>query len=139
MTLPYTQLYVHLVWATWDRQPWITDAARPSLHAAIVEKCKVQRCQPVAVGGVADHVHVLVRMRPSIAISDLVGALKGASSYWMNACAMLTETFRWQGSYGALSVHSRVVARVARYVHDQPFHHARQKTLPRWQQTHDEA
>ena len=81
MRAPYTELYVHLVWATWDRLPVLTPAVERIVYAAIADKCRDMNCEPLAIGGVADHVHLLVRLNPAVAISDLVKEVKGSSSH----------------------------------------------------------
>ena len=68
----FAQLYVHLVWATWDRLPTITSQLAPPLSAALTHKCGELHCRCMAVGGVEDHVHVLVQFSPSISIAQLV-------------------------------------------------------------------
>lgn len=81
MRASFTELYIHLVWATWDRQPLITPEIEPRLYAAIAANCRDLKCQPLAIGGVADHVHLLVRLHPAVAVSILVKQVKGSSSH----------------------------------------------------------
>ena len=81
MRSPYTQLYLHIVWATWDRLPLITETIKPRLNAAIAEKCRELKCVPLAVGGIADHVHLLVRLHTTVAVATLAKEVKGASSH----------------------------------------------------------
>ena len=57
MRAPYTQLYVHLVWSTWDRLPLVTPALESGIYAAITAKCKEMQCDPIAIGGIEDHVY----------------------------------------------------------------------------------
>ncbi len=61
MRAPYTQLYPHCVWATWDRLPLITPNIEGRLYAAIAAKCLELKCDMIAIGGIEDHVHLLVR------------------------------------------------------------------------------
>jgi len=78
---PYTQLYLHLVWATWDRLPLITETVESRLYAAIAEKCRKLKCVPLAIGGIDDHIHLLVRLHTTVAIATLVKEVKGSSSH----------------------------------------------------------
>ncbi len=57
MRRPYTELYLHCVWATWDRLPLITPGVEAAVYAAIMSKAKLLDCIPLAIGGVEDHVH----------------------------------------------------------------------------------
>jgi putative transposase len=55
----YTQLYLHYVWATWDRLPLITLDIQKLVYAAIIRECEQLKCTVIAIGGVEDHVHLL--------------------------------------------------------------------------------
>ncbi len=81
MRSPYTQLYLHIVWATWDWLPLITEQVRPRLYAAIAGKCRELKCVPLAIGGIADHVHLLVRLHTTVAVATLAKEVKGASGH----------------------------------------------------------
>jgi REP element-mobilizing transposase RayT len=123
-----TRLYVHLVWATWGRLPLITPEIRERLYAVMQHQASKLRCEVIAIGGIEDHVHVLLRFGPTVVISALVGRMKGASSYL--AEQVLGHTFKWQGSYGAYSVSRHGVDRVRSYVLNQEAHHRDGTTIP---------
>jgi putative transposase len=93
----HSELYVHLVWATWDRAPWVVPEARASVYRCIEEQALKYDSHVVAVGGVADHVHVVARFPARLSVSDLAKQLKGASSHHANDMR-LARPFRWQGS-----------------------------------------
>ena len=100
-------------------------------------------CHRVDVGGVADHVHVLVSLPATLSVADLVGQLKGVSSHLVNHVLAPTLGFRWQGSYGAFTVGQPEYAAVRDYVNDQPAHHGEGTTEPQWEvcarpQPHDD-
>lgn len=120
---PHTELYVHLVWATWDRLPLITPIIRDPLYAILAQRCRAQRCEPIAIGGMPDHVHLLVRLHPCVAIAPLVKDVKGASSHLVAALLKPREAFRWQGRYGAFTVGRRDLQAVTDYVRGQEEHH----------------
>ena len=123
---PYTQLYLHLVWATWDRLPLITAEVERALHACIAEKCRALRCEPLAVGGIEDHVHLLVVFPATIAPTVLVKEVKGTSSHLMTHRLRPDTFFRWQGAYGAFTVNKDGLPTVSTYI-------ARRSTTPRTQ------
>lgn len=76
----YTQLYVHLVWATWDGLPLVMPDLEPETYAVLIAECKALKGSAIAVGGIMDHVHVLTRFHTTAAIADLVHDLKESSS-----------------------------------------------------------
>jgi len=121
MRHPRTLLYVHLVWATWERAPLITADIRERVYAVMQHHASQLGAQVIAIGGIEDHVHVLLRFPPTLAISVLVGRMKGASSFL--AAQVLGHPFRWQGAYGAFSLSRADVKRVRAYVLNQEQHH----------------
>lgn len=135
MRSPYTQLYLHIVWATWDRLPLITEAIKPRLYAAMAAKCRELKCIPLAIGGIADHVHVLVRLHTTVAIATLVKEIKGASSHLVTHEIAIGEFFKWQGSYGAFTLRKSEVPNVVAYIERQAEHHAAMDLWEEWEQT----
>jgi len=123
---PYTELYVHLVWATWDRLPLVTPMMEERVYGALKAKSRELGCEPIAVGGMPDHVHVLVRLNPVLAISKLVGELKGATSHMVTHEINPDDFFKWQGAYGAFTLRKSDVATVKNYIMNQKTHHSDQ-------------
>ncbi len=124
MRTPYTQLYLHLVWATWDRLPLITPDIEPRLYAAIAQKCRELKCVPLAIGGTADHLHLLVRLHTTVSVARLAKEVKGSSSHLVTHEIAPGEFFKWQGTYGAFTLRKREVPVVKRYIENQKQHHA---------------
>ena len=118
------EVYLHLVWATWDRHPCITPDIEPDVYSVILAKCTEHDCRVIAIGGIENHVHVLVRTSFRLDIAALVRDAKGSSSHLINKERKPDAFFRWQGGYGAFSVDPRSVPRVAHYVIHQKTHHA---------------
>ena len=121
-------VYVHFVWRTWDSLPLISDDLRMPLYGAIAQGCLDVKCQAIEIGGIEDHVHVLVRMHATTAVSDVAKQMKGASSHLVTHVLKRGEFFKWQGSYGAFSVGVREVAGVIEYIRNQQTHHSRGST-----------
>ena len=126
----YTQLYVHLVWSTWDRLPLIDPTIEARLYKAIEAKCVALGCQLLAYGGVSDHIHLLIAFVPTLPISRLVGEIKGISSHLMTHEIRPNEFFRWQSSYGAFTVSHQALDLVRSYILNQKQHHANGSTVP---------
>lgn len=130
---PYTTLYCHIVWATWDRHPLIAREAEPRLHEMIRSKLRELGCTPIATGGMEDHVHVVCQFPPTLSIFELVKGVKGASSHFMNFEVMKRESFRWQGTYGCFTLGETALPRVKQYVLNQRDHHDSNDTHAEWE------
>ncbi|MCP4362184.1 MAG: transposase [Chloroflexi bacterium] len=134
MRAPYTQLYVHMVWATWDRLPLITDVIEPRLYAAVATKCRQLKCEPLAIGGIEDHMHLLTRLHTTIAIATLAKEVKGASSHLVTHEIVPGKFFKWQGAYGAFTLRKSEVPQVKAYILNQKQHHAENSLYDEWEQ-----
>jgi len=117
------RLYVHTVWATAGRAPLVTEDLRARLYAVMQHQASRVGAEVIAIGGMADHVHVLSRIPATLTVADLVGRMKGGSSYLASQLAGLGG-FRWQGGYGAFSVSQAHLPRVREYVLHQAEHHS---------------
>jgi len=133
MPISYYQVYIHLIWGTWDRLPLISEQIRPRLHAALTAKCQAHQCIALAAVGVENHVHMLVKLHSTVAVADLVKELKGSSSHLITHEIAPDEFFKWQGSYGAVSVNPAEVDVVERYIRNQKQHHAAQELVLAWE------
>jgi len=134
MRTPYTQLYLHCVWATWDRLPLIAPATEGVLYAAIRAKCDELKCPCQAIGGMPDHIHLVVRLHTTVAVADLLKGVKGASTHLTTHMVKPGEFFKWQGAYGAFTVSKVAVPDVIAYVERQKEHHANQTVWADWEQ-----
>jgi putative transposase len=123
MHQPYTQLYLHLVWATWDRLPLIRPEIRRPIYGCIQDQLRKHRCEVIAIGGVEDHVHVLTRFPTTVTIADIVKHAKGASSNLVTHEVDPGNFFKWQGYYGAFTIAKNQMPRVRHYVLHQEEHH----------------
>jgi putative transposase len=119
----HTEIYLHLVWATWDRFPLITPDLKPKLYANLAHQAAELGADVIAIGGTADHVHLLIRFPATISVSDFAARVKGASSYFVTHLLASDDPFKWQGGYGAFSLWRRGLATVREYVLNQEEHH----------------
>jgi putative transposase len=117
------EVYVHLVWATWDRLPMLPPGVRERVHNCLRGECARMGGDALAIGGIDDHVHLLVRLPPTVSLSAFVKQLKGASSHFANHEIKSNLTFKWQGGYGAFSVSRRLIPLVHDYILRQEEHH----------------
>jgi putative transposase len=126
MSSVHNEVYLHLVWATWDRLPTLSPSRRERAFEEMVRKAAQRRCPVLAINGVEDHVHVLLHFATTNSIADLVHDLKGSSAWLLNQDG--EEAFRWQGGYGVFPIAPNAIDRVAEYIQKQEEHH-RQETL----------
>ena len=123
MSQSLSRIYLHIIFSTKDRYPYLENREiRAELHAYLGGVAKSIDCQPVIVGGVADHVHVLVCFPRTKTVADVVKELKRASSVWLKG--NLSNKFSWQAGYGVFSVSQSNVDQVKRYIRDQEAHHS---------------
>jgi REP element-mobilizing transposase RayT len=115
---------IHLVFSTRDRQPLITDLLRPSLHPYLMGIIRNLDCVPIEVGGIADHVHLLLALSKNLALSKAVEEIKKSSSIWAKTQGPEFTNFYWQNGYGAFSVSASLVDTVRHYIRRQAEHHA---------------
>lgn len=138
MPTSYNRVFIHLIWGTWDRLPLISEQIKTRLYAALATKCREHKCVPLAIGGVENHVHLLVELYSTISVADLVKELKGASSHLITHEIAPGEFFKWQGSYGAISVNPEELNIVERYIQNQKPHHAENKLILAWEKVEEE-
>lgn len=132
MSSSYTRLYVHIVWSTKHRARWITPAVAPRLNGLLGARCRAIDCVALAVGGVEDHVHALVRLHTTVAVATLARELKASSSLFLKHELGLPD-FAWQRGFRAFTVRDTDVPIVTRYILNQPAHHARGAVDPAWE------
>lgn len=116
-------VYIHLVFSTKERRPYLRDnATREALHAYLGGISKTLDCPPIIVGGVEDHVHLLARFGRTITQAEWVKELKRVSNLWLKGKG---QPIQWQGGYAAFSVSQSNLEAVRTYVADQAAHHQR--------------
>ncbi len=102
MSSTFSSLQMHLVFSTKERRPFIATSWRPTLHEYLGGTVRGLGVVPESIGGVADHVHLLVSDKPTCCVSDFVRELKKASSVW--AAQQHEPRFGWQEGYSVFSV-----------------------------------
>jgi REP element-mobilizing transposase RayT len=125
-----TLLYIHLIWRTWDSLPLLIDEIRTTVYTCIQDECVNMKTELLAIGGIADHIHLLVSIPPTISISTLVKQLKGSSSHLIGANLGATHFFKWQGAYAAVTISPPHVPKVRRYIENQEERHRRNAISP---------
>ena len=131
-------LYLHLVWATWDRLPLIRPEIERRLLRNIESGAQGLGCTVLAINCTEDHVHVLLAIPTTFSIADLVKQMKGVSSHFANDELELEYQFKWQGSYGAFTVSRWDVDKIKQYVKYQKEHHATGELMQEFEEVFEE-
>jgi putative transposase len=119
----YAELYYHFVWRTKRREGILVPRIQPQLFAAIKNHCVEYGTRPIEVGGIEDHVHLLITAPPTVLLSEFIGKLKGASSRFVNKDLDLPRRFSWGEGYGVLTLAKVNVPGVRAYIRSQREHH----------------
>ena len=118
------KIWVHFVWSTKERQPFLMNPdVRRSLFEHVVENAKQKDLHLECFNGWIDHVHALVSLGPNQTIAKVAQLLKGESSRWMNESGQLHSRFEWQNDYYAVSISEAAVGGVREYIRTQDEHH----------------
>jgi REP element-mobilizing transposase RayT len=120
-------MWVHIIFSTKERYPFLKDIdIQHQLHNYIKTVCNDQGCILAGIGGVDDHVHLLINLNKNISLSSLIEKIKKTSSKWIKLLDKNNTTlqrFYWQRGYGAFSVSESNVGRVKLYIKNQARHH----------------
>lgn len=119
----YSQILLHIVFATKHRKPWITPAIADRLYPYIGGIIRAEKGVLYAIGGIADHVHLYLRWRPDAAVSDLMRTVKSQSTKWLHDVFPDLAGFAWQEGYAAFTISKSREAAVKSYIAAQYEHH----------------
>lgn len=115
--------YIHLIFSTKNRLPFITEEIENELYSYLAGICKTLECNPVKVGGYKDHVHILCVLSKNITLAKFMEELKSSSSVWVKKQDKGLKDFYWQDGYGAFSVSPKNIDNVISYIDTQKEHH----------------
>lgn len=127
MASTHLSLHLHIIFGTKNRTPWISSEWRDRLHAYLGGTIRELGLVPEAIGGVEDHVHLLIGMTANHRLADVMRDVKRPSSEWIHR-TIAEKKFAWQEGYGAFSVSPSSKAEVVSYIARQEEHH-RKKTF----------
>lgn len=123
MANTYSQIYIQIVFAVKGRQNLISKANREELHKYITGIVTKREQKMLAIFAMPDHVHILVGLKPTIAISELVRDVKAGSSGFINENKWVGGKFNWQEGFGCFSYSKSHVDNVIKYILNQEEHH----------------
>lgn len=119
----YTQILYHIVFSTKHRERALDQARRDELFRFIWGVLKNRQCHLYRIGGVEDHLHMLISLHPSVALSDLVKEVKTASSAWIKGQNVFPNFTYWQEGYGAFTCSLEQKSALIDYIRNQEAHH----------------
>ncbi len=123
MSTTLTNLLIHIIFSTKERKPLISDQYRKRLYAYMGGIIRSEGAEPLAIGGTADHIHLVAKIKSSHALADLVRKIKANSSKWINENNLINDRFAWQNGYGGFSVSASQIEKVRSYIENQAQHH----------------
>lgn len=124
----HLSLFVHFVWSTADREPWITAEWNHRPFGFIGGVLRHHGAKLIEAGGMSDHIHLYTSLPSTISIAKLVNSVKSNSSRWVHETFQNRLAFAWQKGYGAFSVSKSAEYQVVSYIQNQEAHH-RTKTF----------
>jgi putative transposase len=119
----YTQLYIHIIFSVKSRKALIDNNWKARLFSYIASIIDNKGHKSFIVNGVADHVHILISVNPSLSLSSLVRDVKNNSAKFVNENKLCAFKFGWQEGYAAFSCSKSVVSKVYQYIENQEEHH----------------
>jgi putative transposase len=130
----YIKIWVHLVWTTKNREPFLTKDIRKQILDHLLKNASEKGIYIDFINGYLEHIHCLASLGSGQNIDIIAMLLKGESSYWINKNKLIQHKFEWQDEYFAVSVSESVVNRVRDYIKNQEEHHRKKS----FQQEYDE-
>jgi putative transposase len=123
MANTYSSLFYHVVFSTKQRTKFIRPEIEQRVWAYLGGVASRQGAKTVQIGGMEDHVHVLLMAPPKVSPAELVRRIKGDSSRWIHEVFPELRNFGWQDGYGVFSVSRSNVPQVVKYIQNQREHH----------------
>ncbi|MGH9871704.1 MAG: IS200/IS605 family transposase [Pyrinomonadaceae bacterium] len=126
MANTFSQIYIQTVFAVSNRMSLIKPAFKEDLYKYLTGIVKNQKQKLISINGMPDHLHILIGLRPSMALADLVREIKADSTNFINQNKFVHGRFSWQEGYGAFSYGHSQLDTIIRYIQNQEKHHSRQ-------------
>lgn len=119
----FTSVLVHCVWSTKNREPSLHSKLRERSLSYLRGIASENKMKALAIGGAADHVHMLVSLPATVSVAKAVQLLKGNSSKWIHETFSEMRSFEWQEGYGAFSIGVSAIDATVAYIRNQAEHH----------------
>jgi len=119
----YSQIYLQMVFAVQGRESFVEEKFRNEFEKYICGTITNKGCKVYAIYCNPDHIHIMLSLKPSISVSDLVNVIKSNSSKFFNEKGWVKNKFSWQSGYGIFSYGRSQVDVVCKYILNQSEHH----------------
>lgn len=124
MANTYTQIYIRVVFAVSGRLSLIRSEHKEEIHKYITGVIRNNGHKLIAINGMSDHLHILLGLKPDMALSALVRDIKSNSSKFINESRLAHGKFGWREGYGAFSYGRSQLDTIIRYIQNQEKHHS---------------
>ena len=121
----YTQIYIHVIFTVQGRQNLISKQHKDEFCKYITGIIQSKKQKVIAIGGMPDHIHILIGIRPDMTLSNLIRDVKANSSKFINEKRWVIGKFSWQEGFGAFSYSQSQLNSVANYIKNQEKHHSK--------------
>jgi len=119
MANTFSQIYIQTVFAVENRQSLITPEFSEELYKYITASSEIRAQKLIAINGMPDHVHILIGLKPAMALADLVREIKADATNFINSRKLVHGRFNWQEGYGAFSYGHSQLDQIIRYIQNQ--------------------
>ncbi len=119
----YSQIYIQIIFAVKGRQSLINESWEEDLYKYITGIVENKNQKILAINGMPDHIHILIGMKPSCCLSDLIREIKKSSNVFINERSFSKYKFSWQEGFGAFSYNQSALEAVIKYINNQKAHH----------------
>jgi putative transposase len=123
--MSYIRIWIHCVWTTKNRHPFLRDEIRNEVIYHIRDNAKLKGIYIDHINGYLEHLHALVLLGGQQTISDIMQKIKGESSFWINKNRMTKSKFEWQDDFYAVSIGINQLETLRKYIRNQEQHHNR--------------
>ncbi len=121
--MPWVKVWLHFVWSTKNRHPFLQDEIRSKVFSHIRENALTKSIHIDFINGSLEHVHCLISLGTDQTIEKVMQLIKGESSFWINRNNLTKGRFEWQDEYFVVSVNENSLNSVRRYIANQEEHH----------------
>lgn len=121
--MPFVKVWLHFVWSTKDRHPYLKDEIRAKVFEHIRENARAKGIHIDFINGWLEHVHCLISLGTDQTLEKIMQLIKGESSFWINKNKLTKTRFSWQDEYFVVSVNESTLRKVRKYIANQEEHH----------------
>ncbi len=121
--MPFVKVWIHFVWSTKNRQPFLTGEIRQKVFGHIRENAREKQIHLDFINGYTDHVHCLISLGTDQTLEKIMQLIKGESSFWINKNRLCSTKFEWQDEYFAVGVCESMLENARKYIANQEIHH----------------